>query len=289
MNDQIGIGWRPELAAGILAHLEEIDIIEVIADDYFDASGRDIRALNTLARQVPIMLHGVTLGMASTHPVDRRRLERTARLLERVPNFLWSEHLAFVRAGEIEIGHLAFPPRCSETIEGTGENLRIARQIVGIVPCMENVSTLIDPPGSTYSEAEWLARVLASTEGDLLLDVQNIYANGLNFGYDPHDVIDALPPDRFPVIHISGGRMILVDEETGEHRLLDDHLHDVPDPVYELLEYAAAKSVRPLSVILERDGSYPQMDELLSQLRKAREAVSRGRRKRTKREEARAA
>jgi len=99
MNDRFGLGWRPELAAVILSNLDRIDIVEVIADDYFDAPKSKRRALKTLATQVPAALHGVTLGLASSIPADSKRLERTARLAdERQPEF-WSEHLAFVRGG----------------------------------------------------------------------------------------------------------------------------------------------------------------------------------------------
>ena len=111
MIDRFGIGWRPELAAGILSNLERIDIVEVIADDYFDAPRTTRRALSTLGKQVPLALHGVTLGLASAVGVDQRRLERTARLIDEVQPEFWSEHLAFVRGGGIEIGHLAAPPR----------------------------------------------------------------------------------------------------------------------------------------------------------------------------------
>ena len=79
MRDRIGLGWRPELAAGILCNLDRIDVVEVIADDYFDASGRQLRALKTLAAQVPIALHGLSLGLASTAPVERDRLEKIDR------------------------------------------------------------------------------------------------------------------------------------------------------------------------------------------------------------------
>src|SRR5438270_13427118 len=81
-RDRFGLGWRPELAAGILAHLDRIDLIEVIAEDYFDAPRRDLRALQTLATQVSIVLHGESLGLASTVPVETRRLDRIARLIE---------------------------------------------------------------------------------------------------------------------------------------------------------------------------------------------------------------
>src|SRR5215468_10591876 len=79
-RDRFGLGWRPELAAGILAHLDRIDVIELIADDYFDAPRRDLRALQTLAAQVPMVLHGVSLGLASTVAVEHRHLDRLARL-----------------------------------------------------------------------------------------------------------------------------------------------------------------------------------------------------------------
>ena len=103
-GDRFGLGWRPELAAGILAHLERIDLIEVIAEDYFDAPRRDLRALRTLAAQVGMVLHGVSLGLASTVPVALRRLDHMARRIDATGVESWSEHLAFVRGGSIEIG-----------------------------------------------------------------------------------------------------------------------------------------------------------------------------------------
>src|SRR4029453_13855424 len=174
MNDRFGIGWRPELAAGILSNLDCIDIIEVIADDYFTAPRSKRRALNTLARQVPVALHGVTLGMASAVPVEARRLERTARLVEEVRPEFWSEHLAFVRGGGVEIGHLAAPPRTAATIAGAARNLAVAGEIVGAPPLVENIATLIDPPGSTMSEADWNVEILAAAQCDLLLDLHNL-------------------------------------------------------------------------------------------------------------------
>ena len=111
VRDLFGLGWRPELAAGILSSLDRIDVVEVIADDHFDATRRDLRALRTLASQVPVVLHGVGLGLASCAPADTRRLDGMARVAEAVRPAFWSEHLAFVRGGGREIGHLAAPPR----------------------------------------------------------------------------------------------------------------------------------------------------------------------------------
>src|SRR5688500_13351513 len=116
---RVGIGWRPELAAGIFAHLDRIDVVEVLADNYFKASRRELDALRALAAQVPVQLHGVSMGLASAYAVGTARLDKMARLIERVRPAGWSEHLAFVRAAGVEVGHLAMPPRTTATVEQT--------------------------------------------------------------------------------------------------------------------------------------------------------------------------
>lgn len=274
LNDRIGLGWRPELAAGILSNLDRIDLVEVIADDYFGAAGSKLRALRTLARQTPVTLHGVSLGLASTVVVAPKRLEQMARLCAEIEPLSWSEHLAFVRGGGIEIGHLAAPPRTSATVNGALTNLALARKIVGSPPLIENVATLIDPPGSDRDEATWIGEVIRGSDCNLLLDLHNLYANALNFGFDPVKFIARLPADRIGSIHLAGGKWI---GASGERRLLDDHLHDVPEPVYDLLAEVGARVLRPLTVILERDGAFPPIETLLQQLDQARESLARGR------------
>jgi uncharacterized protein len=110
----------------------------------------------------------------------------------------------------------------------------------------------------------------------LLLDLHNLYANSVNFGFDPYDFIARIPQEKICAVHLAGGRWIKA-KNTGERRLLDDHLHDVPAAVYDLLEYVGAKRSLPLTVILERDGRYPPIEVLLNQLERARAALGRGR------------
>jgi len=275
LSDRVGLGWRPELAAGILSNLDSIDIVEVIADDYFDARGH-ARSLKTLAAYVPIVLHGISLGMASTSRVDRKRLEKMARVIDMVEPECWSEHLAFVRAGDIEIGHLSAPPRTSATIDATAVNLDHAREVVGSAPLVENIATLIDPPASDRDEATWLTQTLAASGASLLLDLHNLYANSINFGMDPHHFLSQIPMERIHAVHISGGKWIQ-DGSRQHSRILDDHLHDPPDPVYDLLSALVMRCPNPLTVILERDGSYPPIGHLLAQLTRARRALDLGR------------
>jgi len=268
--DRFGIGWRPELAAGILAHLDRIDVLEVIAEDCLAAPPPVRAGLRALGRQRPIWVHGVGLGAASTSPVDDRRLDDLARAVEAVGAEGWSEHLAFVRAGGIEIGHLAAPPRAASTLHGAADNLARAARRVGAAPLVENVATLIDPPGSEMDEGAWLCAVLRATGSDLLLDLHNLHANAVNFGFDARAVIEALPPDGVRAVHLAGGRRV-------RGRILDDHLHAVPDDVYGLLTALGRHARVPLTVILERDGAYPPMADLLEELEQARAALRRGR------------
>jgi len=272
-GDRVGLLWRAELAAEIYAHLSCIDVLEVNAEDWLDAPARTVRALRTLGTQVPLTLHGVSMGLASVAPVAPRRLARMARLVDAVQPLAWSEHLAFVRGGGVEIGHLAAPPRTLETVEGCARNVAAATRVVGAAPMLENVATLILPPGSRLDEASWLRQVLAATGADLLLDLHNLHANAVNFGFDAHAALLSLPPGRIGEIHLAGGRQV----GEASPRLLDDHLHAVPDAVFDLLECVAGHASRPLTVVLERDGAYPPFATLIAELERARQALARGR------------
>lgn len=305
MTDRFGLLWRPQHAADLLAHLDEIDVLEVIADDWLGRPRSEVRALRTLAAQVSVRLHGVGLGLASTEPVEQRRLDAFARLVGEVEPEAWSEHLAFVRGGGVEIGHLAAPPRRQETIDGAVANLRRAERTVGSRPLVENVATLVDPPASTMDEADWTRAILEATDCRLLLDLHNLHANvvtsgsassarrgvaerlstppkggdefeghSVNFGEDVASFVDGVGADRVSEVHLAGGRWIGPDDD---RRLLDDHLHDVPDPVFDALRALGAASPGSLAVILERDGAWPGASSLLRELGRARSALALGR------------
>jgi hypothetical protein len=274
-RDRFGLGWRPELAAGILAHLDRIDLIEVIAEDYFDAPRRDLQAVQTLAAQVSIVLHGVSLGLASTVHVATGRVDRIARLIEATGAEGWSEHLAFVRGGGVEIGHLAAPPRSEASIEGACRNIECAARIVGCAPLVENIATLVAPPASQLDEPEWIEGIVRGAGVGLLLDLHNLYANAVNFGDDPHTFLRRLPLERVASVHLSGGHWI--DGPNGARRLLDDHVHDVPQEVFALLRELGRLAPQPLTVIIERDGRYPPIGRLLDQVDGARAALAAGR------------
>lgn len=275
-KDRIGLGWRPELAWDIQQYLDQIDVIEVIADNWFKKSKREVQALASLNAEIPVVLHGVGLGLASSWPVPAQKLEAMARLVEIVQPEVWSEHLAFVRAGGIEIGHLCAPPRTAETVAGALENIALAERIVGSRPWLENIATLIEPPASTMNEAEWVGAIVEQANAKLVLDLHNLYANAVNRGQDPLQLLESLPLQRVAGVHLSGGKIVFAPNST-EPRLLDDHLHDPPDAVYDLLSALAQRAPQPLMVTIERDGDYPPISLLLEQVQRARAALAAGR------------
>ena len=279
-RDRVGLGWREPLAAGVFTHLEDIDVVEVIADDYFTAAARVLRSMRTLARQIPMVVHGVALGLASVVPVSRKRLDRLARIVNAFEPDMWSEHLAFVRGGPYEIGHLAAPPRNSMTVEGAVRNIGSIRDVVGSLPALENVATLVSPPDSPMPEPDWVGAIASAAASPLLLDLHNLYANAVNFGHDPREYLLSFRLERVRIVHISGGHWIQLDSSAhglSSRRLLDDHVHDVPDAVFTMLTQLGQRCPQPLTVILERDGKYPQFTELLQQLHQARQALALGR------------
>jgi uncharacterized protein (UPF0276 family) len=284
IGDRVGLGWRGDLSAQILANLEAIEVLEVIAEDWMHAPPRTQRALRALQAERPVILHGVALGLASCASVESRRADAMARLVEVVHPESWSEHLAFVRAGGVEIGHLAAPPRSPSTVEGALANLERVRRAVGTLPAVENIATLIDPPASPMAEGEWTRQIVEGSGAALLLDLHNLYANAVNFAVEPRALLASMPLASVRMIHLSGGRWLR--PANAVPRLLDDHLHDVPDPVYELLEEVAARVGNPLTVILERDGNYPEFAAIRTQLDHARSALQAGRARASVREAA---
>lgn len=275
--DRFGLTWHPALAPEIARMRDRIDVLEVIPEVALRATRGDRDHLRVLARELPVSLHAVSLGLASALRADERRIEELARLADEIRPESWSEHLAFVRAGGIELGHLAAPPRCDGVLEGLSRNLRHARRIVGTTPALENVSTLFDPPGSTRDEAEWLRDVLAATDAPLLLDLHNVCTNAVNLGYDAEALIRSIPLHRVKTVHIAGGDDE-VDPASGATLRIDDHRHDVPDAVYRLLTLVGELAPQPLSVVLEREGDPPTIEHLLAELDWARLALAAGRR-----------
>ncbi len=280
----LGIGWRPELAWTIERHAKQsgrdadlasrvsapdVSFVEIVAED-FDPGAALPRALQRLRdRGVTIIPHGVSLSLGSAEPPSRARLERLARLADRCGAPLVSEHVAFVRGGGRETGHLLGVPRTREMLDILVENVQLAKAALGVPLALENIATLVEWPRAELDAAEFLCELLRRADVLLLLDLENVYANCRNHGGDPVAFLDRLPLERIAYVHVAGGC---------EHDGLfhDTHTCPVPGAVLELVTELCARADVP-GVMLERDGHFPPEDVLLAELSAIEAAAARGR------------
>jgi uncharacterized protein (UPF0276 family) len=266
-NLGIGVGWRPELAL-FLDRRKDLGFIEVLAED-LDPSGPIPAPVERLRqRGVPVIPHGVSLSLGSPDPPDSERLARLGRLATRLEAPLVSEHLAFVRAEGLETGHLLPLTRTRQALDIVVANVLSAKQALSLPLALENVATLLEWPHAEMDEATFLAEVLTRADVLLLLDIENVYANARNHGWDPLAYLDRLPLDRLAYVHIAGGT-----ERRGLYH--DTHTHPIPGPVFDLLEELAARTKVP-GVLLERDDHFPSDEELAAELDGIIAAVARG-------------
>jgi uncharacterized protein (UPF0276 family) len=274
-----GIGWRPELAAAIQRRAEagRLGFVEIIAED-FDPAGPVPAPLRRLADLgVRIVPHGVTLSLGGAEPPDPARLSRLARLAEKFAAPLVSEHVCFVRGGGLESGHLLPLPRDRATLEIAAANIRAASAALPVPLAVENIASLLEWPAPEMDAPAFLSELLSTTGAGLLLDLENVYADSLNFGFDPVAFVERLPLDRLSYVHVSGG----VKRADGLYH--DTHVHPTPPAVLRLVEELAARCDVP-GVLLERDGRFPPEAELNAELDAIAEAETRGRTRRSGRE-----
>jgi hypothetical protein len=263
----VGIGWRRELAL-FIDRTPGLGFVEVLSE-HLPASGALPRSLERLRdRGVPMVLHAVSLGLGGAEPPDPRRLERLARQAEALGAVCVSEHLAFVRAGGVESGHLLPVRRSEEALEVLAENVRMAEAALPVPLALENVASLFEWPDPAFSEADLLAGVLARTGVSLLLDVANLHAHALNHGTDAAAVLATVPRERLAYVHVAGG----VRREGLYH---DTHAHPLPEGPLDLLASLAGR-LGPVPVMLERDDRFPAPEELARELESIRTALTLG-------------
>jgi hypothetical protein len=264
----LGIGWRPELALPIHRRAS-LGFIEIVAED-FDPRAPLAEPIEVLReRGVTVIPHGIGLSLGGAEPPDPCRLDHLAQLANRFNAPLVSEHLAFVRAGSVETGHLLPPSRTWEAIDIIVDNIRRAQAVLPVPLALENVATLFAWPNPEMDEATFLTEVLERSDVGLLLDVENVYANCRNLGGDPLAFLRRLPLERLAYVHVAGGI-----ERDGHYH--DSHTHPVPTAVLHLLEELYALAEAP-GAMLERDGDFPTGAELNAELDAIAAAVERGR------------
>lgn len=262
----LGIGWRPELALAI-ERRRDLGFVEIVAEN---VDPHAIPPALSLLRDhgLQVIPHGISLSLGGAEPIDRTRVRRLADLASRMGAPLVSEHIAFVRAGGIEAGHLLPLPRTRAAIEVVVENVKIAQDLLPVPLALENIATLFDWPQDEMSEPEFVAAILDRTGTTLLLDVANVWANCRNLGGDAVQFLNQLPLDRLAYVHVAGG-----EERNGVYH--DSHAAPITPGVLELLENLCAITAPP-GVMLERDDHFPTEPQLNAELDAIKVATERG-------------
>lgn len=262
----LGIGWRPEIALDI-DRRRDLGFVELLAEDFADRpTPPEIDRL--LDRGMRIVPHGVSLSLGSAEAPENWRVDRLADLARRYKSPLVSEHLAFVRGGGLESGHLMPVPRTQAMVDILVSNIQLVKERLPVPLAVENIATLVQWPTDELDEAEFMTEVLERADVGLLLDIENVYANARNFGYDPVAFLRAIPLERIAYVHVAGG----IDKDDVYH---DTHAHAIGPGVLRLLE-ELCRLTDPPGVLLERDDHFPTSSELGMELDAIVNAIERG-------------
>ena len=253
----VGIGWRPEIA-GFVAGLPGLRFAEVVAESVHAHGDLPDGLAELRDRGVAVVPHGVKLSLGGAEPVEPARVSHLAAVAERLGAPLVSEHIAYVRAGGVEAGHLLPIPRSREAVDAVVANVRRTQAELNVPIALEPIAAIFDWPDDELDEAAFLTEILSRTDALLLLDVANVYANALNRGTDPVSLLDRLPLSRVAYVHVAGGA-----EHDGINH--DTHTDAVPQPVLDLVAELCARH-RPPALMLERDGDYPPAADLREEL-----------------------
>ncbi len=258
----VGLGFREPYRGDLFLHRGRVDFLEITADQYFDGTPEKERELVLLADHFPLVPHGLNLSLGSAEGLDLGYLRRLSALVEQIKPPWWSEHIAFTRAGGVEIGHLSPLPFTREALEVLCRNISLVRRWIPTPLVLENITYTVAVPGAEMSEAEFLAEVVERTDCGLLLDVTNLHTNAVNHGYAAEAFLERLPLERVVQLHFAGG---FWDDGV----LVDSHSEPTPAPVWDLLGHVLARA--PVKgVVLERDENLPPFEVLLGELDRAR-------------------
>jgi uncharacterized protein len=262
-----GLGLRVDHYQAILADNPRIDWFEALTENYLIPGGKPLDYLMRIRERYPMVLHGVSMSIGSTQPLDYAYLAQLKALAARVEPAWVSDHLCWTGIAGRNMHDLLPLPYTEEALANVVERVRTVQDVLGRLILLENVSSYVTYRDSGVSEWEFLREVAQRADCLLLLDVNNIYVSSVNHEFDPLDYLQAIPVDRVQQIHLAG------HENHGDY-LIDTHDHPVPDPVWELYD-AAVRRFGSVSTMIERDDNIPPLEELCSELDAARQLAER--------------
>jgi uncharacterized protein (UPF0276 family) len=261
-----GVGLRAEHYSDVLSGRPPVDWFEAITENYMDTGGRPLDVLECVRRDSPVALHGVGLSIGSTDPLNERYLERLSALIARIEPALVTDHLCWTGVGGRSLFDLLPLPYTEEALAHVCERVGRVQDRIGTRILLENPSTYVAYRGATMNEWEFLALMAERADCGILLDVNNVYVNAFNHGFDPIAYLDAIPVERVGQIHLAGFT------DRGSY-LFDTHSAPVAPPVWELYAHARRR-FGEVATLVEWDAEIPSFERLCAELDRAREVAA---------------
>jgi uncharacterized protein (UPF0276 family) len=268
----VGIGYRAEIGDWTRQNLKQFDVIEVTVDHCFSGAASVVSGIFDLVGEIPLTAHGIGLSIGTDVPLDLAYLDRVAKVVERLKAPAYSEHLAFTRTPNRALANLLPVPKTEAVAEAIIAKVRTVQSRVGVPFLLENITYLFEWPDSDMTDADFLNLICRETGAGLLLDVENLFLNAHNHGFDPHAFLDALPAGLVKEIHMAGGVTVAKDFLECPF-LADSHSHPVPEEALDLLARVLTCQV-PAAIVLERDERLHAVDEILDDVGRIRTRIA---------------
>jgi uncharacterized protein (UPF0276 family) len=261
LHRKAGIGLRAPHVPPVLAERPPVAWFEVHSENYYVEGGPSLAALERIRRDYPLSLHGVGMSLGSTDPLDVSHVRKLQRLIARVEPALVSEHLCWSGVDGRSLNELLPLPYTEEALAHVTAKVGELQHAIGRELLIENISSYIAFPQATIPEWEFVAEVARRSGCKLLLDINNIYVNAVNHGFDADEYLAAMPAASIAEIHLAGF-------EERENFLIDTHGARVAPPVWALYRRAIER-LGPRPTLIEWDTDIPPLETLLAEARTA--------------------
>ena len=257
-----GLGLRVDYYEEILSQALPIDWLEILSENYLIPGGRPLQYLARFRERFPLVMHGVSLSIGSSDPLDEAYLRRLKELAARVEPAWISDHLCWTGVDGVNLHDLMPLPWTEEALEHVAARVLRVQDVLGRRILLENVSSYVSFGESALTEWDFLAEIARRADCLILLDINNVYVSAMNHGFDPTSYLAGIPAGRVQQFHLAG-------HTTDGPLIIDTHDAPIVDPVWSL--YAdAVHRFGNVSTMIERDDCMPALSELLAELDVAR-------------------
>ncbi len=263
-----GLGLRKEHYQAVIdsfssTHSLPVDWFEVLTENYLIPGGKPLYFLDQIAEQYPMVMHGVSMNIGNTDPLDRSYLQQIKTLKERINAHWLSDHLCWTGTDGTNAHDLLPLPYTEASIKHVAQRISQVQDFLGCRMLIENVSSYVSYKQSEMTEWEFLSELAERADCLLLLDINNIYVSAVNHEFDPLDYLLSIPPQRVQQFHLAG------HSDYGDY-VIDTHDMPVCDAVWKLYAQAVER-FGETTFMIERDDNIPSLDVLLQELTLARE------------------